>query len=232
MFLIPPIGMTKRQGVAGPSISFVGIEEGEATGGSALIINKPAGVAENDTLIALVVTQDTTGPSWTGPAGWTEHYDNSDNTIGDPGLAFYTKVAGTSEPSDYSWTSTEGMRDRQGMVVAYRGASVTFDVSPSLDLTTTSGSTSHTIAGITTAVDDTLYVLCVYHASSGSSTQTEPTIPTGTTKRLWSENSLRDRHAMGIYDEARPTLGATGTKAMTTSSSCLMGVFRLALKLA
>jgi len=68
---------------------------------TSLTINKPAGVVQNDVMVAEVAVRATN--SITAPTGWTLILDTSLGSSGH--VSTYSKVAGASEPSSYTWTS-------------------------------------------------------------------------------------------------------------------------------
>lgn len=115
------------------SAANVGASSGDVT------INKPAGTAEGDLLVAYVLTFSQSGygtPTIDTPAGWTKEIERtgdiyySGNTHG----AVFWKKAGASEPSTYTFTNAASS-NTYGNVLMLRvvGADTTtpFDVSAS-----------------------------------------------------------------------------------------------------
>ena len=96
--------------------------QGVGGGGSnTLTITKPAGVAQNDVMIASVAV----GPSTvtiTQPSGWNlvRRTDNANGTSNS--LAVYSKLAGASEAASYDWTFSAGNTGAAGGIMAFSGA--------------------------------------------------------------------------------------------------------------
>jgi RHS repeat-associated protein len=76
---------------------------GVDTGVTSLTINKPSGTAQNDVMIASIAVRPSSA-SITPPSGWTLVSREDQNTGTTNSLAVYRKVAGASEPADYTWT--------------------------------------------------------------------------------------------------------------------------------
>src|SRR5205823_8526495 len=82
-------------------------------GGNALSINAPAGLAQNDVMIASI----SFGPSTAtinAPQGWTlvRRMDNTNGTSNS--LAVYKLLAGATEPAVYNWTLSRSEERRVG----------------------------------------------------------------------------------------------------------------------
>ncbi|MFX1285394.1 MAG: EMC3/TMCO1 family protein [Promethearchaeota archaeon] len=93
-------------------ISYIGYAE--ATDGDSvttMLINKPSGTLKDDLMIALVVStigSDNNGTSISStPSGWTLEHDYIHNASSGNHVYIYWKIAGDSEPSNYSWTWTD-----------------------------------------------------------------------------------------------------------------------------
>ncbi len=98
-------------------LQFIGYSHGD-TGGlnGTLTINKPAGVLENDMLVA-IMGQDGANATWTGDTGWTEKIDQGVQ----PNLRIATKVAGASEGVSYTFTQSS-TRKAAGIILHFRDA--------------------------------------------------------------------------------------------------------------
>jgi len=86
-----------------------------------LSITKPTGTTTGDLMIAFVGTRDEGAErTWTGPAGWTEIYDETaSGSQNGPDMAAYYKVANASEAASYSFTCS-GSEPLAGAIVTYR----------------------------------------------------------------------------------------------------------------
>ena len=111
-------------------IAFAGSTTADnGAGATSLTIGKPADVVAGDVLLAQVTFYGgnlvTTPPA---PAGWAlVNHDNSGSTIGQ---AIYSKIAGKSEPTQYSWSFGSTARKAVGGIVRYSGADVVTDTNP------------------------------------------------------------------------------------------------------
>jgi len=86
----------------------------EATDGDSvttMLINKPPGTIKDDLMIALMVStigSDNNGTSISStPSGWTNEHEYIHNAISGQHVYIYWKIAGDSEPSNYTWTWTD-----------------------------------------------------------------------------------------------------------------------------
>src|SRR5438034_1618523 len=123
-------------------------------GSNTLTINKPAGVVQNDVMIASI----SVGPSTvtiTPPAGWTlvRRTDNASGTSNS--LAGYSKLAGAAEPASYDWTFSAGHTGAAGGIQAFSGADPAIDAENGQ--TTTSG-TSHATPSVNTTFSNTMII--------------------------------------------------------------------------
>jgi len=85
--------------------------------GTSLVINKPPGTIDGDTMVALLTAGGGTVAGWTGPAGWNEV---ADSTTGRPVNAVYWKTA-SSEGTSYTFTAGTS-RTLSGSILVYRYA--------------------------------------------------------------------------------------------------------------
>jgi hypothetical protein len=83
-------------------------------------LTKPTGVAANDLLLSIWGLNGTT-PTWTLPTGWSQNYQNVSQA--EP-LALHDKVAGSSEPTSYTFTTSTNC-DGGWSLFALRGADTT-----------------------------------------------------------------------------------------------------------
>ncbi|GAF69290.1 unnamed protein product, partial [marine sediment metagenome] len=97
-------------------------EEKVSTLESSIVIDKPAGVAENDLMVA-VIAQGRSGDPWTmtPPGGWSTFYNGT--YYGGATLSAFYKIAGDSEPSDYTFTFDATQR-AYGFIIRVSGVRV------------------------------------------------------------------------------------------------------------
>lgn len=79
------------------------------------VISKPSGTTQNDIMFAILQRGDVNNPT-TVPSGWTAIGTNNATRF----WGLYYKVAGSSEPTSYTWEWTANSRSR-GVIVTYRG---------------------------------------------------------------------------------------------------------------
>lgn len=112
-----PIGTTSRNVAPPDPIAVRSTSTGANPTSTDLVIDQPSGVRAGDLLIAAVDVRG--GPSILPPSGWdlirVEAYDNIMR------LATYVRVAGSSEPSSYTWRFSKAQA-AAGAIVALRGS--------------------------------------------------------------------------------------------------------------
>jgi hypothetical protein len=129
------LALALNPGAALGAISFVAASSANnGTGATSLSVNKPAGVAQGDVMVA-TLTATGTG-SITTPSGWTVVTDATQGTA--LRQITYYKVGGASEGSSYSW-GLGTSRSTSAGIVAYRGVNQTAPVDASATATGTSG---------------------------------------------------------------------------------------------
>jgi hypothetical protein len=169
-------------------------------------VNKPAGVAAGDLLLATMEV-DADPATVTGPAGWTRLMD----TVGGGGtsMAYHTqvwwKLAGASEPASYTWTVSGAPWIDIGLL-AYRNVNQAnpFDVFSGRDAGTTRTPTTDSVT--TTGVNELVVALFV-NFESGSWTA-----GSGMTRRYNFDSNV-------AQDAVQATAGPTGAKTATNSTS-------------
>ena len=184
--------------------------QNNGAGAVSLTITKPAGAVEKDLLVAHVTVRN--NGSVTAPAGWTQ--------VVNAAYSFYLrqtvwyKVAGASEPANYTWTfGTSGAA--AGGISAFYGIKTStapgpVNVADTTPQTANSGTVTAT--SITTTTNNAL-VLAFFAARSN----TTFTQATGMTELYEAAAS----GGMGIATDSmiQITAGGTGNKTSTVTSS-------------
>lgn len=86
------------------------------------VVNKPTGTAQGDTMITFLTNYDAAPIS--APSGWTQAA-LVDNASANLRSYIYYKLAGSSEPSSYSWGLDPGLDLAAGVVIhTYRGVDI------------------------------------------------------------------------------------------------------------
>jgi len=178
------------------------------SGGTTLTINVPSGTSNGDVMVAHVVVQ-TAGNSFAAPSGWTiiKRLDTTTNIA----TATYWKVAGSSEPSSYTWTfGTSG--EASGGIASYTGVNTTNPIDVSM-VQYNNGTTNVDNTGVTTTFANDMLVYAVGIVSSAPTY----TLPSGFTQE-WKTSSTSNTTS-ALSQEIASSSGATGTIHGTLSSS-------------
>lgn len=189
-----------------PRPSFVASAKAQNTTGAATLdIGKPSGVSQGDLMVAFVGTDDAGGMcTWTPPAGWTEVRDQGLW----PNLTVAYKVAGASEGSSYTWTGSDTVGLKSGVIAAYRGAA--YDTVGTIGTASSGGNC--TAGGVTAASDNSILLGCFF---VGVAARTFPA-PSG----MSSVNSDADTSApsWALFSE-NIGAGATGSRSSDPSGT-------------
>jgi hypothetical protein len=179
-----------------------------STGSTSLAIKVPSGTQSGDVMVAHVVVQ-TSGNSIAAPTGW--HMIKRQDTSNNLATATYYKVAGSSEPSSYTWNfGTSG--EASGGIASYNGVDTTSPIDAN-DAQYNNGTTNLDNAGLTTTVDNDLLI----YAAGIVNPSTSVTQPTGFTQK-WKANSSTATSSV-FAQEAFTTAGNTGTIHGTLGSN-------------
>lgn len=190
------------------AIAFRSSATGQSSANTNLVVNVPAGVQDGDFLVLFVVA-DTDTATITLPAGWTEMPGSPQTRAGSlTGRCAY-RIA-SSEPASYTVTFSGSSAGTGAVMAAY------FDT-VSLGLDTSSGntfaaSTTHTLTGISSAIDNEMLVCCF-----ASDAGTSYTPPSGMTERADFQPSTS--LTMMLCDVAQAAAGASGNKSATAVTS-------------
>lgn len=99
-----------------------------STGNSAaqttIQISKPTGTVDGDLLTAAIALYDNSsaGPAtFTPPSGWTQLGISNGSASYDPQVVVFAKVAGASEPTNYTFTSSRSQSRMAGGIATFYG---------------------------------------------------------------------------------------------------------------
>lgn len=160
------------------AVSFVNkTEVADDTGNTPFTLNVPAGVLDNDILIA-ILTMDSNTNDWVRPGGWTA-LQNDIHTAGQTTDVSYRVAA--SEPASYNWTHDVGASATTALMVAYRGG-VTSPVLETSSVGQQTG-TALTFPSITTTTDQAMVIVYVTSDNTGADGAQTYSIPAGYTSR-------------------------------------------------
>jgi hypothetical protein len=187
------------------AVAFRAAATGTKTGGSGLnlVINVPAGTADGDVMVAMVLTG--TGTTAATQASWTTL---DSQTTGPTARSFY-RIA-SSEPASYTFTVVDAQTST-GAIVTYSGSHATTPINQHAAYNRLTSTTSISATTVTPSVDN---CMIVFLGGAGAAASATP--PSGYTERA-------DISQGGITVEAaellQTTAAATGTVTATASAS-------------
>lgn len=174
-----------------------------------LTLSKPSTVGQGDLLTA-VVEAASSSTSITAPTGWTRRSEGSAGA--DAKVATYTRVAGASEPSSYSWSFSASGK-HAGALAEYAGVDTASPVDAVLGQSNDPSSPMK-CPSVTASVANAMLV-CLVGQPNGSLF----TYPPGMTLRQQARTgSAGTDRAVGIGDEPLPTSGVTGERVVKDTS--------------
>lgn len=181
-------------GADAAGITFIASASGTSSA-SPTTCNKPTGTAQGDLMIAFMYADGSN--AWTAPTGWTQVV-NAD-------LSVMYKVAGASEGSSYSFTSSKA-GFRYVAIFTYRNAA--YDV---VGTTTTATTATVSIPAITLSSNAST----VFAFVGGTGNVTGWNTPSGFTALLSSASNP----IAASFSKADVASGSTGTVSLTRTGS-------------
>jgi len=199
-----PTSLRLMQGASGSgtAIEFVASAQAQNAGGSTVDISKPTGTQQGDLVVALCAAA--TGRTWTGDTGWTEVIDQGSA----PSIRVAYKLAGASEPANYTFTLSAST-NASGVVVTFRNAA--YDTVGTIS-TTASGSIQ-TAPAITLSSSSSA-ILALFAHDVNSRTWSSPTSGLVST----ATDSDGNNPSWALYRELNLSSGSTGTRSATCSN--------------
>ena len=204
----------------GGSITYINEAEASATTGTSAQVNKPTGTAEDDFMIALLVStigSDTDGSTmFSAPSGWTSEHNYTQTAPSGQHVYIYWKVAGASEPSSYTWTWTSSC-GWVAQISTFRGVDTTspIHVEGTVNQETSASPMS---PSVTTTVDNSM--IWLYDMSDGSAVPAGGGAPSGTT---WVDQTevATPGNGLGISTAyfVQASAGGTGNQDWTLAAS-------------
>jgi hypothetical protein len=181
-------------------------------GAAVLGIEKPAGTAENDVMIASISARPSSA-TIAAPTGWTlvRRIDNvSGQTIS---LAVFRKVAGAGEPASYIW-GVSGATWAVGGIQSFSNVDTTNPVDVENGQATSSGFT-HATPSVTTTVANAMVVTS--HTFATSTTWTPPAGMTEAFDAQFQPTAPNTGSSIEGNYVVQAAAGATGTKTATAA---------------
>jgi hypothetical protein len=187
-----------------------------------ITIAKPTGVAQGDLLVAVFGIKTADGINST-PAGWTL-LDSLLN--GGHGCAIYTKIAGSSEPTSYTWTyGSETWDEMGGAIAAYSGIDTTTPVEVYSEFGTTHA--NFKALSVTTLSSNAILV-AIAGTGEWAFANSVTTPPAGYTQRAYVQTG--GSGGVLLADKTQATAGASGDATFTPSDLFFVVTYHMALK--
>lgn len=230
MFNSIPAIVSAASGGGGSAIELIGSEFIEVNGTS-YTVAKPAGTLEGDLMIAFIhfYVLDLTNNAGThskiatSPAGWTD-YPGTPHTVvdsinqSDATLGLQYKIAGPSEPGNYTWTkvsNSSGLYENRVAIVTFRNAQPALDFFEFLGHETNHFDQATIWSGTDTGASDT-YLTGLHYGTNGyvesSASNIEPSV--GSPANTYSEvlNYFYGNN-QNLYVQTAPASGAGAVSA-------------------
>lgn len=205
---------TSASGISFRAAASAGAPSGTLT----LTIATPSGTVAGDVMIASIAVRPNTA-TITPPAGWTlvRRMDNASANANS--LAVYSRVAGASEPANYSWTFSASTGSAGG-IQTFSGVDTTTPINVESGQTTPNG-LSHTTPSVTTTMANTMLVTSHGFTSAASWT------PPGGMTEAFDTASIAVPNGGGISIEGncarQASAGTTGAKTATATADSDVG---------
>jgi len=170
------------------AVTFVSFDIFNAnTNGMTVVLPRPPSVVENDIIVYLAFNNSFgPGGSWIPASGFLELEDRYQNEGSNgPDFSYGVKAAGPSEPSSYTFTSSENRPARGGIIMAFRGVDTVTPVNAHANANDDAAASPNPITcpDITTTVDGCMILRWSCSQWSGS-TGGLHTPPSGYTERV------------------------------------------------
>lgn len=183
-----------------------------------IVVNKPTNTAQNDFILAEIFTYKKTV---TAPDGWNFIRGNENTNYGN--FYMYYKVAGASEPSNYTWvvSSSTSTGPNGALLATFRGG---FNTSNPIDqsnssLAATLGTAFSAGAITVSAANSSLIFLGGGDPANDSYTFTKPSVPTTDWAEIYESVVVTSQHKATIDTMTWTSSGSTGTVQANSSGN-------------
>jgi len=202
------------------AISFIDSNQSVVTTLTAdVVLTKPTGTASGDVILVLLCLEDADSSTWdTVPTGfrrvvWRQKVEATSA----PAVAAFLKVAGGSEPSDYTFSYSEADGAIQGHILTYRGVDNDWplDTAPTLTKGLSTGAINPN--PLTTRTDGAMHVVCGFQDDNDGIT----TAPSGYSSReaTASDGGGGDGASVMTCDKIVTTAGVDNPGTFTSAGS-------------
>ncbi|HUZ15830.1 MAG TPA: invasin domain 3-containing protein [Gaiellaceae bacterium] len=224
-------------GLASSAIAQRGTATTANANATTLTINVPTGVAAGDVMIAEITDRGGTTTTFPSLSGWTNVTTPVDFEGGGAHhrVALLYKIAGSSEPSSYTFSLGATNANAAGAIVAFSGVDTSgatpFDVTPGSYTTCSTGCTTAVSASAITTNDPNAAVVMFAASFENLTTSSYSTTSPGALTQMYG--TLADKSGNGTVGAAwatKATAGSTGTGTATLSSAKDWAAILIALK--
>jgi hypothetical protein len=196
-------------------ITYPGIAPRTAAASAAsLTIARPAGMAVNDLMIAVLAQRGQNANPVATSAGWTRI--NGANNGGTLGVDAYWKLATAAEPASYTWAMTRNARI-SGTIYVFRGVDTAAPVVSSGVQVNAVASTTYTAPSISTGIVTNTMLVAVYARTNAAGAISAATGMTLINSR--SSGGAAAGLVAGSSRALQAAAGFTGAKLSTANTS-------------
>ena len=208
------------------AISIINSTSVAQASGTSIVITHGFTIAADDLLVAVINSNGDNMPHASSSSLFTQAYLFSPGSGSTYTASVWTRKAGSSEGSTYTFTVCNEADRASIILYQIRGVDTTtcWDVAPSVDTDTNGVSASVTVPSITIATAGALGILAA-GGDSGSATLSDPTNGYGSEVEVEAGGQ-----ATACYTQTWGSTGATGTATVTLSASLNNWGFHMALK--
>jgi PKD repeat protein len=180
-----------------------------ATATSSVTIPAPAGTTAGNVLVACLALNGGSVSSSGVPAGWT--LIAAATGAANPHVYGYYHVAGSSEPSNFTWTLGSSVANGAG-IARYSGVRAASPIDATATTASGASATTGTVPGVTTATSGAMLVGCMGINSSSTAVLIDP--PSGMAE-AWDIGGKRQE----LADHVQAAAGPSGSRTWTFSST-------------
>jgi type II secretory pathway pseudopilin PulG len=203
------ITMDESSASSGGAVVYQGFNEGKRTAnGTSVTVTAPSGISSGDLLIAAVSTDGSTSGSLASPAGWTL-LDRGSDSATQVTLGVWYKIAGASEPANYTFTWT-GNEQAYGWIMRFTGHNSSTPINTSAFQAGTSTSSTPPCPSVTTTVANTMIVR-IGAFDRALITVDSPGLSGHTTITMDRSNTNSNACSGGAGYKQQAAIGASGT---------------------
>jgi hypothetical protein len=193
------------------------VSAGEKNTTASIVVAAPKNVAQND-LLVVTIHNDSNVTITAVPTGWTL-VDEQQQGVSLAWMRVYTKIAGASEPSSWTWTASAAVNSMSFAICYKNMPTAVVDV---VAKTTQNNVTQFSLPSLTTTGRDCL----ILHTFGGQGARGLTLVDS----RLTARGYISPIPFIGLFEEFRTDAGATGTREMALSSGSNIETLSVAFK--